>query len=121
LALGVLALSACDAEEKLPSLTQAPSADAPAIPTPAPVVNQKQFVDLFADLCLIAPRNLSYFHSTAQSLGLGQTRKYVDHGTKAYGWGKQDERKNSAVEISVGSGPIIYEVVGNPSGLPTVE
>ena len=118
LALAVLALSACDAEEKLPSLTQAPSADAPTIPTPSPVVTQKQFLDLFADLCLVAPRNLSYFRSTAQRLGLGQTKKYEGHGTKAYGWGKQDERRNSALEVSVGSGPILYEVVGNPSGLP---
>lgn len=118
MALGILALSACDAEEKLPSLTQAPRADAPIISTPSPVVNQKQFLDLFADLCLVAPRNLSYFRSTANRLGLDQTRKYLTNETTAYGWGKPDERKNSALSISVGTGSIIYEVSGNSSGLP---
>lgn len=125
LTLGVLALSACVTDSKLPSSTQLPSEDVSSIARPDPIarpdtiVSQQQFLNLFADLCLVSPRKLSYFRSTANRFGLVQTRMPGFAGTEEYAWGKPDERQRSALSFRVGSLPILYEISGDPSGFPS--
>jgi hypothetical protein len=120
LILVMFALTACITEEEQSSNSQSPR-EYPSVATPEPIISQEQFLDIFADLCLVSPRKLTHFQRTAASLGLVQTEEpsedYED-GEGFYVWRKKPYvRRQTALEIRVGSGRVLYEV--GPGGIPS--
>lgn len=111
------ALSACALGAPDAQWGQTPRADAPVRPSPQPIVNTAEFVQVFQDLCLVSPAHLSDFETAAKRLGLRQTQAPSNLHT-GFAWESLEHNGGTAQRVSVGTYPIVYEIIGDPSGFP---
>lgn len=115
----ILFLGACVSGTDAPSFAHQPRDDAPTVRTPTPIISQREFLDTFANLCLVSPSNLSDFKKTAKHFGLTQTSGADSFGNSYYTWKAPKDGTSRALEFSVGSGYILWDLVGNETDLPS--